>query len=147
MTPVRPTITDVCLVTRDIEAAIEFYVERLGYRLRSRMPQFADFEGPGLILALWDASAIVAETGVSAMVDEPTGRNVMLACELGSPEEVDAVHARLESAGVALHGLPADYPWNARCIYFDGPCGEFWEFFAWLEGGMPGLKQPSSEAP
>ncbi len=133
-------------MTRDIEHAIDFYVGRLGYRLRSRMPHFADFEGPGLILALWDASAIIAETGVAAMVDEPAGRTVMLACELDSPEEVDAMQARLEVAGVEIHAPSADYPWNARCIYFDGPCGEFWEFFAWLEGGMPGLEQSSDDA-
>lgn len=142
----RPTITDVCLVTRDLDGAIEFYVERLGYRLRSRMPRFADFEGPGLTLALWDASTIVEHTGVAAMVDEPTGRTVMLACELGSPEEIDAMYTRLVAAGIELQGPPKDYPWNARCIYFDGPCGEFWEFFAWLEGGMPGLDRPSPDA-
>lgn len=131
------TITDICLVTRDLEVAVDFYT-RLGYKLASRMPGFADFEGPGLILALWDAQLIRETTGVPAQTDEPTGRTVMVAIELDSPEEIDATYDRLRGAGIEFYNPPADYPWNARCIYFPGPCGEFWEYFAWLEGGKPG---------
>lgn len=135
----RPLITDVCLVTRDLDRAVGFYRDRLGYRLRSRMPGFADFEGPGVILALWDAAKIVETTGVPALTEEPSGHTVMLACELDSPALIDETYERLRANGVEFHAPPADYPWNARCIYFAGPCGEFWEFFAWLEGGMPGM--------
>ena len=133
----QPTVTDLCLVTRDLEASVDFYT-RLGYRLASRMPGFADFEGPGLILALWDAKLIRETTGVPALAEEPSGRTVMVAVELDSPEEIDAAYDRLREAGVEFYKPPADYPWNARCVYFEGPCGEFWEYFAWLEGGKPG---------
>lgn len=139
----RPTITDICLVTRDLEASVEFY-SRLGYQLSSRMPGFADFEGPGLILALWDAQLIRDTTGVPAMTNEPNGRTVMVAIELASPEEIDATYERLRELGIEFYNPPADYPWNARCVYFAGPCGEFWEYFAWLEGGKPG--QVSAES-
>ena len=134
----RPSITDICLVTRDLEAAIDFYTTKLGYTLASRMPGFADFEGPGIILALWDAQLIRETTGVPAITEEPTGRTVMVAIELDSPEEIDATYQRLQDAGIECYKPPADYPWNARCFYFPGPCGEFWEYFAWLEGGKPG---------
>ena len=40
--------------------------------------------------------------------------------------------------GVAFVRPPADYPWNARCVYFSGPDGEVWELYAWLAGGAPG---------
>ncbi|MFC4224264.1 VOC family protein [Lysinibacter cavernae] len=141
----KPTITDVCLITRDLEASIAFYTEKLGYTLKSRMPNFADFEGPGLILALWEAEHIHETTGVRSQRDEPGGHNVMLAVCLDSLDEIDEMYTRLSEAGVELYSQPKDYPWNARCIYFAGPCGELWEFFAWHEGGEPGLVSQGAE--
>lgn len=134
----QPTITDLCLVTRDLETAIDFYTTKLGYTLASRMPGFADFQGPGIILALWDAELIRETTGVPALTEEPSGRTVMVAVELDSPEQIDLAYEQLSARGIECYRPPADYPWNARCIYFPGPCGEYWEYFAWLEGGKPG---------
>lgn len=134
----QPRITDICLVTRDLDAAVSFYVDKLGYRLASRMPGFADFTGPGVILALWDAQKIRETTGVPADIDGNAGHQVMVAIELSEPEEIDRTYRELIERGVTFYGPPKDYPWNARCIYFAGPCGEFWEFFAWLDGGKPG---------
>lgn len=133
-----PIVTDICLVTRDIEKAIAFYTEKLGYRLAHRMPGFADFAGPGPILALWDAEKIRETTGVPAQRTEPEGHGVMIAVKLESPEAIDETYERLLARGVEFYRPPLDYPWNARCVYFAGPCGEFWEFFAWYEGGEPG---------
>jgi catechol 2,3-dioxygenase-like lactoylglutathione lyase family enzyme len=134
----KPIITDVCLITRDIDRSIDFYTKKLGYTLKCRMPGFADFAGPGLILALWDAEHIAATTGVPSQRTDPEGHGVMLAVELESPEEIDRIHERLVERGVSMYSPPTDYPWNARSIYFSGPCGELWEFFAWYKGGEPG---------
>lgn len=136
-------LTDICLVTRDLDAAVDFYTDKLGYQLKSRMPGFADFTREGVILALWDASAIRESTGVPAAVEAPSGHGVMMAVELASPDEVDREHARLTAEGVEFYAPPKDYAWNARCAYFAGPCGEFWELFAWHEGGAPGAVDPS----
>lgn len=134
----QPNITDICLVTRDMDAAVDFYTEKLGYRLASRMPGFADFAGPGVILALWDAAKIRETTGVPADLEGNGGHQVMVAVELPTPSEIDQMYQTLLARGVEFYAEPKDYPWNARCIYLPGPCGEFWEFFAWLEGGKPG---------
>ena len=131
-------ITDVCLIPDDLDRAIAFYCDALGYRVSHRMPGFADFIGPGPVLALWEAGHIRANTGVPATAGRATGPRVMLAIELDSPGEVDAVYERLASRGVEFYRVPADYPWNARCAYFGGPCGEFWELYAWYDGGEPG---------
>ena len=62
----------------------------------------------------------------------------MVAVELESPELIDEMYEELEGKGVDFYGPPRDFAWNAGCIYFSpGPCGEFWEFFSWLEGGKP----------
>ena len=134
-----PTITDVCLIAHNIDASVDFYTNKLGFTRRSVMPGFVDFQGPGLILALWDAAALESTTGVPGRRTDEPGRGVMLACELDSPAEIDRVYAEYSARGVRFHSEPRDYPWNARCVYFDGPNGEFWEFFAWYEGGEPGI--------
>ena len=133
-----PRITDICLVTRDLDESVLFYTEKLGYTLGSKMPGFADFAGPGVVLALWDAQKIIDTTGVQADTTGTGGHQVMVAIELERPDMIDEKYAELIGRGVDFYRPPADYPWNARCIYFSGPCGEFWEFFAWLDGGKPG---------
>lgn len=134
-----PRITDICLVTRDLDTAVDFYTTKLGFELASRMPGFADFVGNGVVLALWDATAIRTATGVPALTDEPTGHSVMVAVELLEPADIDRTYAELTGRGLEFYGEPTDHPWNARCVYAAGPCGEFWEWFAWLEGGKPGV--------
>lgn len=134
-----PRITDVCLVTRDIDTAVMFYTDKLGFELQSRMDGFADFHGSGVVLALWDARQIRDMTGVPTQTAEPDGHGVMIAVELGSPAQIDDTYTQLARRGIDFYRPPADYPWNARCIYFAGPCGEYWEYFAWNEGGKPGM--------
>lgn len=135
----HPLITDVCLITTDIDAGVDFYVNKLGFVLRSRMPGFADFEGPGVIVALWDAQQLEKTTGIVGRSSAPAGHGVMLACELDSPADIDRIYEEYRERGVEFYAPPADFAWNARCVYFAGPSGEFWEFFAWYEGGEPGL--------
>ena len=137
-----PVLTDICLITRDLQASIEFYTKKLGFQLSSEMPGFADFVGHGVVLAVWDAKKLRETTKVPGQIDEPTGRGVMMACELDSPAEIDKTYEELLSRGVEFYDPPKNYPWNARAIYFGGPSGEFWEFFAWLDGGKPGVMVP-----
>ena len=133
-----PRVTDVCLVTQDFEESKSFYIEKLGFTLSSEMPGFADFRAGDLMLAIWEAERIRNVTGAAAQVGESPGHQVMVAVELDDPSEIDAMHLELQERGIKLYGPPNNYPWNARCIYFTGPCGELWEYFAWLEGGKPG---------
>lgn len=135
----RPFVTDVCLISPDIPSSIDFYTDKLGFSIRSRMPGFVDFQGPGVIVALWEADTLEQTTGVSGQRDLRPERTVMMACELDSPAKIDEIYDEYRARGVEFASEPRDYPWNARCVYFDGPNGEFWEFFAWYEGGEPGI--------
>ncbi len=46
-------ITDVCLLVKDLDRAVAFYHDRLGFQLRRLAPGFADFCTAGVTLALW----------------------------------------------------------------------------------------------
>jgi catechol 2,3-dioxygenase-like lactoylglutathione lyase family enzyme len=140
----KPVITDICLVTRDLDAAMDWYTEKLDFKVNHRMPGFADFAGAGVTLAVWDAQHIRDTTGVPAQISEPDGRGLMVAVRLAAPAAIDAMHDQLVRRGVDCYGPPKDYPWNARAIYLAGPCGEFWEFYAWHEGGEPGHIESAS---
>jgi catechol 2,3-dioxygenase-like lactoylglutathione lyase family enzyme len=133
---VRP-ITDVCVLTQDLDRAIAFYTGPMGLTLDHRMDGFADFRGMGIALAVWEADHLRASTGVDASAGGH-GSAVMIAVRLASPDEVDARYQELEQAGVRFQAPPKDYPWNARCAYFTGPDRELWELYAWYPGGEPG---------
>jgi catechol 2,3-dioxygenase-like lactoylglutathione lyase family enzyme len=132
----RHAITDTCVLVRDLEASITFYRDKLGFALRRRAPGFADFTGAGHTLALWERVHIAAHTGVPVDLDAPAG--VVIAVEQPDAASLDAAYAELCAKGVAFIRPPANYPWNARCVYFAGPDGELWELYAWLAGGAPG---------
>ncbi|MCO5963635.1 VOC family protein [Sinorhizobium meliloti] len=129
-------IQDVCILVTDVEASIRFYTQKLGFELKHRAPGFADFIGAGLTLALWERSHIESHTDVRVPVGSASA--VLVAVRVDSPADIDVLYADLEKDGVAFVNPPADYPWNARCLYFRGPDGETWELYAWLDGGAPG---------
>ena len=132
----RHAITDTCVLVRDLEASIAFYRAKLGFAPQHRAPGFADFTGAGHKLALWERTHIAANTGVP--VDLAAPASLVIAVKLPNAASLDAAYAELCAKGVAFIRPPANYSWNARCVYFAGPDGELWELYAWLPGGAPG---------
>jgi len=138
-------ITDVCMLVADVERAIAFYADKLGFVLRRRAEGFADFKGAGITLALWEIGHMAEHTGVSPKLAPPGVHKACVAVELPSPAEVDRLHAELAAKGVAFVRPPGDYVWNARCCYFADPDDNLWELYAWLEGGPVGdVDQPEA---
>ena len=134
----RHAISDVCVLCGDVERSIAFYRDKLGFELLHRAEGFADFSGAGLTLALWEIDHISRHTGI-ANTRGPGAHKVCIAVKLPSPAELDACYEELSARGVAFQAPPADYPWNARCVYFSGPDDELWELYAWREGGPVGV--------
>ncbi len=128
-------ITDVCFLVENADRAIDFYVNKLGFKLRRRAEGFADFSGAGLTLAVWEADHMSRTTSVPNRRAAPGARKVIAAVEVAPPATIDAIYAELNAAGVAIQAPPTNYPWNARCIYFSDPDDNVWEVYAWLEGG------------
>ena len=135
-------IQDVCILVTDLEASIQFYTGKLGFDLKHRAPGFADFSGAGVTLALWDRAHI--EQHADVRVRPGSGSAVLIAIRLDSPGSIDDAYVALRREDIAFVNPPADYPWNARCLYFYGPDGETWELYAWLEGGAPGKVEGSA---
>lgn len=129
----RHAITDVCVLVADVERSVAFYVGRLGFTLGRREESFAEFEGAGLTLAVWELDHIARHTGISdAKAVGP--HKACIAVRLPTPGAVDDAYEELSAAGVGFVRPPADYPWAARCCYFAGPDDELWELYAWIGG-------------
>ena len=128
-------ITDICLLVENIERTVEFYTEKLDFKLRRRAEGFADFHAHGIILAAWEIDHINAHTGVPSVRSPKAAHKACVAVELDSPDTVDELYQELLSRGVHFYGEPQDYMWNARCAYFTDPDDTLWEIYAWGEDG------------
>ena len=128
-------ITDVCLLVEDIQRTVDFYVDKLGFRLRRRAEGFADFHNDGITLAAWELDHINRHAGVSSQRAPAGAHKVCVAMQLEAPAEIDRLYAELSAKGVAFYRPPENYVWNARCVYFTDPDDTLWELYAWLDGG------------
>lgn len=129
------TITDVCVLVESVERTVDFYVNKLGFRLRRRAEGFADFHAKGVTLAAWELDHIHAHTGVCNKRSLAGAHKACIAVRLDAPAEVDRYHAELSAKGVRFVGAPSDHPWNARCAYFSDPDDNVWELYAWYPEG------------
>lgn len=128
-------ITDICLLVEDIERTVDFYVNKLDFRLRRKAEGFADFYNDGITLAAWELDHINRHCGVSRQRAPAGAHKACVAMELESAAEVDRLHAELSARGVKFYRPPADYVWNARCAYFTDPDDTLWELYAWIGAG------------
>ena len=57
-------ISDLCFLVQDLDRAIEFYRDRVGFKLRRLAPGFADFFTGGVTLALWQVDHMQSHLGL-----------------------------------------------------------------------------------
>ena len=95
-------ITDICLLVEDIERTVDFYVNKLGFKLRRRAESFADFSNGGVTLAAWELDHINRHTGVSNKRAPAGAHKACVAMELDRPEEIDRLFTDLSAKGVSF---------------------------------------------
>ena len=117
-------ISLVTLGVADLERALRFY-EALGWT--NGMPAGADvafFQAGGLVLALWERAKLAEDSGVPA--GEGFG-GVVLAHNVRSPGEVDAVLTEAERAGATITRAGGETFWGGYSGVFLDPDGHPWE--------------------
>jgi len=82
-------ISDTCLLVEDLETAMAFYRDVVGFTQRRHAPGFADFSTGGVTLALWERGHMVEHVGIEAEPLRSTGRTCMIAIEVESLARVD----------------------------------------------------------
>lgn len=132
----RPSITVLTLAVRDLERAVAFYRDGLGWPTQGIVGQeiengavaFFKLES-GLVLALWPQGSLAADAGLpTGGAYEPT--SLSLGHNVGSKEEVDSVIETALKAGGMLVRPAHDQVWGGYSGYFSDPDGHLWEV-AW----------------
>ena len=124
-------LTDIGLFVSDMERALAFYGETLGFELKRRDIGFAEFCTNGVGLALWEVSDV---TQALELAETPRqGLSAMVAVRVETAEAVDALYDALAAKGVTIVQAPTTHAWNARTTYFSDPDGNLWEIYAWVD--------------
>lgn len=132
-------ISDICFLVQDLDRAIQFYRDRVGFKVRRLAPGFADFFSAGLTLALWQVDHMQSHLRLPLGPAQRGRWRAMAAVEVDSANRVHAMHQELAARGVPFLVEPQAYPWNAYACYFTDPEDNLWEIYSWQEGGHANL--------
>lgn len=128
----------VTLAVTDVAASRAFY-ERLGWTAHGwSNPTIAFFQTGRMVIALYDAAALAADTGLA----NPRPGGITLAINVSTRDGVAAGLEEAVAAGATLLKPATEMPWGGVTGYFTDPDGHPWEI-SWLpepaldeEGGL-----------
>lgn len=138
----KPRITLITLGVDDLERALRFYRDGLGWKTEGIVGRefeygavaFFDLQG-GLRLALWPRKSLAHDSGLHVLPANAT--DVCLAHNVASQGEVDAVMAQAKAAGARIVKPAQQTFWGGYAGYFQDPDGHLWEV-AWNPAFIPG---------
>lgn len=121
----KPRISMITLGVVNLDKAVKFYQEGLGFPRMDSPPGVAFFTLNGTWLGLYGHDALAADAQVSA---EGSGfRAFALAHNVTSEQEVDALVDQAIAAGGKLIKKPEKVFWGGYSGYFADPDGHLWE--------------------
>lgn len=121
----KPRISMITLGVRDMEAAVRFYEQGLGFPRMESPPDVAFFTLQGTWLGLYGRDALAADAAVAAA---GSGFEAFtLAHNVASEAQVDAVIDQAVQAGATLVKQPGKVFWGGYSGYFKDPDGHLWE--------------------
>lgn len=132
----KASISVITLAVDDLERAFRFYHEGLGLASEGIVGQefehgavaFFDLQ-PGLKLALWPRASLAADSGPAPAVSPGAAStpDTLLAHNLGSAAEVDALMAQAAAAGATIVKPAQATFWGGYAGYFMDPDRHLWE--------------------
>jgi uncharacterized protein len=137
----KPRITLLTLGVDDLERALMFYRDGLGFPTQGIVGQefehgsvaFFELES-GLGLALWPRSSLAHDSGLP--VARPAAPDISIAHNVRTPEEVSQVLEQARAAGAQIVKEAGETFWGGVAGYFRDPDGHLWEV-AWNPRMLP----------
>lgn len=128
----KPRITVLTLGVNDLEQALVFYRDGLGFATEGIVGRefehgavaFFDLQN-GLRLALWARQDIAHEAKVP--LGPPSATEFTLGHNVASRQAVDAVMAQVQQAGGVITNPAHDTFWGGYAGSFQDPDGHLWE--------------------
>lgn len=131
----KPRITLLTLGVDDLERAVRFYRDGLGFTTDGivgtefEYGAVAFFElQAGLTLALWPRTSMARDTGIAS--GSPNPLEFTIGHNVSSKADVDAVMGQAKDAGAVIVQPAHDTFWGGYSGYFQDPDGHLWEV-AW----------------
>jgi uncharacterized protein len=128
----KPHITLLTLGVDDLERAVAFYRDGLGFETKGIVGTeiengaVAFFKlDSGLKLALWPRKSLAADCGLA--VQAPSATEFSVAHNVSSQQEVDAVMQQAERAGARIVKPAHSTFYGGYAGYFQDPDGHLWE--------------------
>lgn len=118
----RPVISAITLGVADLDRALAFYHDGLGWPLAGRSRGVAWLDTGDTRLALFPAADLAAYSGVEA-----GSGGVLLSHNVTSAAAVDALLERARRAGARILRPAGAMEWGGRAGFFSDPDGHAWE--------------------
>jgi catechol 2,3-dioxygenase-like lactoylglutathione lyase family enzyme len=134
----KPRIHIVTLAVADLDRALTFYRDGLGFRTEGIIG--TEFRGDetspdgatavfhldgGLMLSIYPRTELAKDAGTPPAPANPA--EFSLGHVVDSRAEVDEVISQAEGAGATIIDRPHDRPWGIYSGYFQDPDGHLWE--------------------
>jgi uncharacterized glyoxalase superfamily protein PhnB len=117
MPDLNATTLGCSLTCRDIEAAVAFYRDVLGFTVA--MPFERDGKLAGAAITAGDIRIVLNQDDGKLGWDRIKGQGSYFQINVATRADVDAAAERLKAGGHAIHSEPADRPWGARMFTFN----------------------------
>ncbi len=118
----------ITLGVADLERAVAFYENVVGWKAAPSPSEIAFFDLGGLVFSLYPHDAMAKD--MNAALDDSGDfayQGFALAHNARSKEEVDSIFARLKDNGATIVKEPEDVFWGGYSGYFSDPDGHSWE--------------------
>lgn len=128
----KPRITVITLGVDDLERAVRFYRDGLGFKTEGIIGKEFEFGAvaffdlqAGLKMAVWPRESLARDTGLALSARSAT--EFTLGHNVSSKAEVDTVMQQAQDAGAAIVKPAQDTFWGGYAGYFQDPDQHLWE--------------------
>lgn len=122
----EPRISMVTLGVKDVEKALSFYRDGLGWKAESPDPSVAFFQLNNVIFSLFRREALARDAGVSD-TGEGSFRGAAFSYNVGTEQAVDETLRAAEQAGAKIIKPGQKVFWGGYSGYFADLDGHLWE--------------------
>ncbi|MGA2653006.1 MAG: VOC family protein [Terracidiphilus sp.] len=120
----RPTLTNTCLITSDLDRLVAFYEQVLATKAVRSGPSYVEFPSARGVLAIFSAEA--QEKYIPGSAEAAKNKSVILEFKV---DDVDREYRRLSPIVTTWVKPPTTQPWGTRSIYFRDPDGNLVDFY------------------
>lgn len=127
----KSKINLITIWTNDINIMKKFYKNVLGFRIKTDLGSYVEFENDGVRFAICMRDVMYNYS--SEYEKKVMGQSFELAFPCENPNDVDESFKQLVTRGAIPIHEPENMPWNQRTALFADPDGNIHEIFAEIE--------------